>query len=164
MNQKLVAAVGVFFLLFSVNKTNAVEELSAADLESYCAFFLEQEDGVDGQFCIRYIQGFIDDAVALEEPVLLKAEAEFERKETCGEGAARVRGVSAADRAERYSGFCLSDPVSLRGVVTLFINNLRTTKLAADAMARAVVHSSLRETIPMARLPTTDIRALYEYY
>jgi hypothetical protein len=162
MNQKLIGLVGVFFLVLTVNKTSAVEEFSAVDLEPYCAFLLEQADSVDGQFCIGYIQGFVGGAVAIEEPVLLKAEAEFEKKDTCGERAARIRGVSAADRAEHYPGFCLDDHVSLREVVTIVVSNLRTTKLVADAMARAAVFSSLLKTSPVARLPTTRIRARYE--
>ena len=148
MNQKLMGMICVFFLVFTVNKTNAVEALSAVELKSHCVFLPEQTESVDGQFCIRYIQGFIDGAVATDERVLLNVEAELEQKETFTERATRVRGVGLRDRAARYAEFCLGDPVSLREVVSNVVDDLKATKLVADAMARNVVYTSVRKHYP----------------
>ena len=52
------------------------------------------------------------------------------------------------DRAERYAEFCLGDPVSLLDVVTRVVDDLKASKLVADAMARTVVYASLRKHYP----------------
>lgn len=148
MGRKLLCAISMFVLLVTVSKVNAVEPLSAIELASHCKFFPEQADSTDGQFCIRYIQGFIDGAVATDERVLINVETEFEKKETYAERAARVRGVGLRDRAARYAEFCLGDPILLREVVTYVVDDLKATKLVADAMARTVVYTSLRKHYP----------------
>ena len=135
-------------LLASVNNANAVEPLSAIELASHCKVFPEQSASTDGQFCIRYIQGFIDGAVATDERVLTNVEAEFEKRETYSERAARVRGMGVRDRAARYAEFCLGDPVSLREVVSHVVNDLKASKLVDEAMARTVVYTSLRKHYP----------------
>lgn len=148
MGQKILCTVSILFLLASANTVNAVEPLSAIALASHCKVLPEQADNIDGQFCIRYIQGFIDGAVATDERVLLNVEAEFEKKETYTERATRVRGLGLRDRAERYAEFCLGDPVSLREVVTRVVGDLKASNLVADAMARTVVYASLRKHYP----------------
>ena len=47
----------------------AVEALSTAELMSHCDHYAEPNADEDRIFCIRYIQGFIDGAVATDEPV-----------------------------------------------------------------------------------------------
>lgn len=148
MGKKLFCTISILVLHVSASNVNAVEPLSAIELASHCKVLPEQAESIDGQFCTRYIQGFIDGAVATDERVLLNVEAEFEKKETYAERAARVRGVGAIDRAARYAEFCLGDPVSLREVVTLVVNDLKASKLVADAMARTVVYTSLRKHYP----------------
>ena len=138
----------MLIFLASVNNVNAVEPLSAIELVSHCNVFPKQVDSTDGQFCIRYIQGFIDGAVATDERVLLNVEAEFEMRETYSERAARVRGIGIRDRAARYAEFCLGDPISLREVVSLVVNDLKADTLVAEAMARTVVYTSLRKHYP----------------
>lgn len=148
MSQKLFCTIGILIFLVSINKASAVEPLSAIELASHCKVLPEETDSIDGQFCVRYIQGFIDGAVATDERVLLNVEAEFEKKETYAERAARVRGVGLSDRAARYAEFCLGDPVSLREVVNLVVADLKASKLVHDAMARTVVYTSLRKHYP----------------
>lgn len=145
MVQKLQCTISILFLLVSVNKVNAVEPLSAIELASHCKVLPEQAKTIDGQFCIRYIQGFIDGAVATDERVLLNLEAEFENKETFAERAARTRGAGLRERAARYAEFCLGDPVSLRDVVSRVVDDLKASDLAEDVMARTVVYTSLRK-------------------
>lgn len=148
MGHKLLCMVGILALLASANHVNAVEPLSAIALASHCKVLPGQADNVDGQFCIRYIQGFIDGAVATDARVLRNIEAEFEKQETYTERATRVRGLGLRDRAERYAEFCLGDPVSLLDVVTRVVDDLKASKLVADAMARTVVYASLRKHYP----------------
>ncbi|MFQ3199254.1 MAG: hypothetical protein ACI81A_002988, partial [Paraglaciecola sp.] len=45
--------------LMSATTANAVEVLSSQELASHCALLSTEPDGVDGQSCVRYIQGFI---------------------------------------------------------------------------------------------------------
>jgi hypothetical protein len=148
MSQKLLCAIGIFVLLASISKVNSVERLSAEELVSHCEFFPEQAASVDGQFCIRYIQGFIDGAVATDERVLLNVEAELDKTETYLERAARVRGVSLPDRAAQYAEFCLGEPESLQKVVVHVVEDLKASMVAADAMAQTVVYASLRKNYP----------------
>ena len=148
MSQKLLCAISIFVLLASINKVNAVERLSATELASHCQFLPEHAASVDGQFCIRYIQGFIDGAVATDERVLLNVEAELGKPETYVERAARVRGVSLPDRAAQYAELCLGEPESLQKVVDHVVDDLNASSLAADAMARTVVYTSLRKNYP----------------
>ncbi|MFQ3323815.1 MAG: hypothetical protein ACI90U_001638 [Pseudomonadales bacterium] len=148
MSQKLLCTIGIFVLLASINKVNSVERLSASELVSHCEFSSKQAASVDGQFCIRYIQGFIDGAVATDERVLLNVEAELDKTETYVERAARVRGVSSPDRAAQCAELCLGEPESLQKVVGHVVDDLKTSSLAADAMARTVVYGSLRKSYP----------------
>lgn len=148
MGQKLIRIISILVVHLSASSVHAVEPLSAIELASHCKFFPEQAESVDGQFCVRYIQGFIDGAVATDERVLFNVEAEFDKKETYAERAARVRGVSNIDRAARYAEFCLGDPVSLREVVTAVVNDIKTGKLVSEAMARTTVYASLRKNYP----------------
>ena len=148
MTQKLLCMISILIFLASANSVNAVEQLSAIDIASQCKALPEQADSIDGQSCTRYIQGFIDGTVATDVGVLINVEAELEKKETYAERAARVRGVGTVDRAARYAEFCLGDPVSLQQVVTLVVNDLKASKLVAEAMARTVVYSSLRKHYP----------------
>jgi hypothetical protein len=148
MGQKLFCTISSVILLAGVSKVSAVESLSAIELASHCKFFPEQADSIDGEFCIRYIQGFIDGAIATDERVLLNIEAELEKEETYSERAARVRGIGLRDRAARYAEFCLGDPVSLREVVSRVVSDLKASNLVVEAMAGTVVYTSLRKHYP----------------
>lgn len=148
MDKKLFRLIGILILQASISSVHAVESLSAVELAAHCKVFPEHEESIDGQFCIRYIQGFIDGAVATDERVLLNAEAELDKEETYAERAARVRGVSTIDRAAHYAEFCLGNPVSLREVVAFVASDLKVSEPVADATARTVVYTSLRKHYP----------------
>ncbi len=138
-------------LLFPVPYAGSVEVLSARELVSHCIAFPDAVDTADGQYCIRYIQGFIDGAVATDARVLINLEAEYERKETFSERATRVRAPNREmyERAAGYAEYCLGDPVSLRDVVGKVVNDLNTRKhLEAEVTARDVVYASLRKHYP----------------
>jgi hypothetical protein len=148
MSQKLLCAIGIFVLLASVSKVNSVERLSTEELVSHCEFSPEQAAGVDGQFCIHYVQGFIDGPMATDERMLLNIEAKLDKTETYLGRAALVHGASLPDRAAQYAEFRLDEPESLQKVVGHVVDDLKATSFAADAMARAVVYASLRKNYP----------------
>jgi hypothetical protein len=149
------AAVGTLVLataLLADAPARAVEVLSAGELASHCARLETDPDGVDGQYCIRYIQGFIDGAVATDTRVMLNAETGTTQEETFTERAMRTRAPSRADRfrAARLAGFCLGDPLPLREVVDVVVADLAelTGDAASAEPAMEVVYASLREHYP----------------
>ena len=144
----LCACVAMACML-AVPVVQAVEVLSAKELASHCALLKTDPDGVDGQYCIRYIQGFIDGAVATDVRVMLNAEQALNREETYSERAMRTRLPSRADnlRAAGLAGFCLGDPVQLRDVVDAVVSDLANNN-AQDAPAMEVVDASLQLHFP----------------
>ena len=103
----------------------AIEVLTASELASHCAVLPQQQDSADGQYCIRYVQGFIDGAVATDAQVMLAADEQ--RKESFTERAYRTRAPSHLDRqrAARLAGFCLGDPLPLFDVVERVVADLK---------------------------------------
>jgi hypothetical protein len=86
----------------------AVEKLSTDELASHCVHYLNDPDGTDGTFCVRYIQGFIDGAVATDERVTYNVAAEYERTESFSERAMRTRLGPRLQRFPSYfAEFCL---------------------------------------------------------
>lgn len=142
----LVFGVG----LLGAPETRAVEVLSAEELASHCVAFPDDADGVDGQYCIRYIQGFIDGAVATDVRVMLNIEAE--RSETFTERAMRTRMIdrNSQQRAAGYAEFCLGDPIPLVEVVSKIVADLneRTKAMDTAGTARDAVYESLRRHYP----------------
>ena len=151
MNRYLVAVIAFACGVFASTEAEAVEILSAEELASHCAEFHEDPQGVDGEYCVRYIQGFIDGAVATDVRVMLNMEAEQE-KETFSERAKRTRMIdrNSLTRAAGYAEFCLGDPVPLVEVVEKVIVDLDERVKATDSSgtARDVVYESLRRHYP----------------
>ena len=153
MKSRLTASLFLFFIpLLLANTARAVEVLSAVELAGHCKAFPEAKSSSDGVYCIRYIQGFIDGAVATDVRVMINVEAETKRAETIKERALRTRLPSRSDsrRASGYAEFCLGDPVPLEEVVGKVVNDL--TKLVGSntgpGSARDSVYKSLREHYP----------------
>ena len=148
-----VAALGV------CERVAAVEALSTDELISHCAVWEEDPDGADGVFCVRYIQGFIDGAVATDERVTYNVADEYDRDETFKQRAVRTRlGRSLARYGPSfYAEFCLGEPVPLRAVVELVIGDLLDSETAARSpLARDVVYRTLREQYPCEQPPDRD--------
>ena len=57
----------------------AVEALSTEELISHCAIYGDDPDGEDGIFCVRYIQGFIDDVAVGIKVIPETAESQKEK-------------------------------------------------------------------------------------
>lgn len=138
-------------LLTPVRDAQAVEPLSIGELALHCEHYSEDPDSKDGIFYMRYIQGFIDGAVATDERVLLNVEAEYGRKETYAEKAARVRygRRTLRDRAARYAEFCLGEPIPLKEVVEKVVGHLEGRELTDNLLpSLGVVYSVLRKEYP----------------
>ena len=99
-----VIATGLVFIALAIapqHEASAVEPLSATELASHCKYFKSAPEGVDGIFCIRYVQGFIDGAIATDERVTLNVAEEYHKEESFSERATRIR---LGQRMESYGG------------------------------------------------------------
>jgi hypothetical protein len=129
----------------------AVEALETSELVSHCKNYYTGEDTVDGTFCVRYIQGFIDGAVATDERVTLSVSDEYARNETFTERATRTRIGTRVKLygASVYAGYCLGDPLPLRDVVRKVIADLEDAdKVSANPLARDLVYMTLVSEYP----------------
>jgi len=139
----------LFSLLATAPGLRAVEVLTVRELVSHCQLMEAEPQGVDAQYCIRYIQGFIDGAVVTDVRVLLNAETAPNRSESFSERAKRTRAPSLTDqfRAARLAGFCLGDPLPLQDVVDVVVLDLVALNIddTAESPARGAVYASLRE-------------------
>ena len=144
-------AIGIIALSASAGDALAVEALSTEELISHCAVYEEDPDGEDGIFCVRYIQGFIDGAVATDERVTYNVADEYDREETFTERAIRTRLGSRIDRygPSYYAEFCLGEPVPLAEVARVVIADLmKLDDLDGYELARDVVYMTLRREYP----------------
>lgn len=129
----------------------AVEALSTEELVSHCDRYYDEDAEEDRVFCIRYIQGFIDGAVATDERVTRNVAMEYEKEETFSERAKRTRVGSRLERygATVYAEYCLGDPVPLREVVEHVVEDSSDKALiAANPLARDLVYKTLRTHYP----------------
>ena len=134
-----------------VSEAEAVEALSTEELISHCAIYGDDPDGEDGIFCVRYIQGFIDGAVATDERVTYNVAAEYDKKESFTERAIRTRVGSRIERygPSYYAEFCLGDPVPLADVVDVVVADLLSLdNFEGRENARDVVYTTLRREYP----------------
>ena len=128
----------------------AVEALSTEELVSHCVKYEQDPESVDGVFCVRYIQGFIDGAVATDERVTNNVADEYDREETFSERATRTRLGSRLERFRTYyAEFCLGEPVPLKTVVEIIVTDLDDAqRIANQPLARDFVYATLRMQFP----------------
>ncbi len=130
----------------------AVESLSSKELAGHCVHYPEAPDGKDAIFCVRYIQGFIDGAIATDERVMINVAAEYEKEETFSERAIRVRSPSRGlwrYGPTAYAEFCVGEPITLKEVVEHVVNDLLNRKFLEEALlARDAVYAVLRRDYP----------------
>ena len=129
----------------------AVEPLSTAELVSHCDKYYDEQATEDRVFCVRYIQGFIDGAVATDERVAENVAKEYEKEESFSQRAARTRIGNRLDRfgSSVYADFCLGDPVPLKEVVEHVVADAQSEELvAASPLARDLVYRTLRQHYP----------------
>ena len=132
------------------SNANAVEALSTEELVSHCIYYEENPESVDGVFCVRYIQGFIDGAVATDERVTNNVADEYDRDESFSERAIRTRlGRRVEDFGTYYAEFCLGEPLPLKTVVDLIVADLgNTQRIENQPLARDFVYTTLRMQFP----------------
>jgi hypothetical protein len=150
-------AIGTLIITIAAGNAQAVEALSTEELISHCAVYDEDPDGKDGIFCVRYIQGFIDGAVATDERVAYNVADEYGRDETPTERAIRARLGARIDRfgSSFYAEFCLGEPLPLAEVASKVITDLlKLESLEGRELARDVVYETLRREYPCK----TDVR------
>ena len=136
-------------LLMPLQGARAVEILSVGELALHCAHYSADPDNKDGIFCMRYIQGFIDGAVATDERVTYNVSARYTKSESYAERATRTRGVFMPRYATYYAEFCLGDPVPLQDVVGKVVAHLGGREFADEQLpARGVVYDVLRSEYP----------------
>jgi hypothetical protein len=150
MNIKTLPITALALLLLS-DPAESVEPLSTPELAEHCAFYLEDREGKDAIFCVRYVQGFIDGAVATDARVLENIATEFDEDKTFSERAIRSRIGTRINRRGPtvYADFCLGEPDSLEEVVEKVVDDLANRKvLDEDLLARDAVFSTLRREYP----------------
>ena len=149
--KSLGCAIGIVVIMAAASDARAVEALSTEELISHCAIYERDPEGEDGIFCVRYIQGFIDGAVATDERVTYNVANEYDRDETFTERAIRTRLGSRIDRfgPSYYAEFCLGEPVPLAEVARVVIADLlELDDLEGRELARDVVYATLRTHYP----------------
>lgn len=158
MRTGIVTAVGLSLCLICAPGARAVEALSTAELKSHCDQFSVAPDGEDGIFCVRYIQGFIDGAVATDGRVAQNVADEYEKDESFTQRAARTRLGNRLSRfgPSYYAEFCLGDPVPLATVVQVVVESLADLDLVQEnALARDIVYRTLRLSFPCEAGPVS---------
>lgn len=143
--------IAIFLLFALVDRAESVEPLSTPELAEHCAFYHEDREGKDAIFCVRYVQGFIDGAVATDARVLENIATEFDDDETFADRAIRSRIGSRISRRGPtvYADFCLGEADSLEAVVENVVDDLANRQvLDKDLLARDAVFSTLRRAYP----------------
>jgi len=138
-------------LLVAAPTARAVEALSTGELMSHCEKYYDEQAREDRVFCMRYIQGFIDGAVATDERVTRNVVGEYDKDESFSERAARTRIGTRLERygASVYADFCLGDPVPLKEVVEHVVQDATDPqRVAANPLARELVYQTIREHYP----------------
>ncbi len=142
-----ITALSVFLV---VSHANAVEPLSTKELASHCSHYEKDPEGKDAVFCVRYIQGFIDGAVATDERVVSNITTENSREETFSERAMRTRlGKIKLYGSTYYADFCLGEPVRLKEIVSKVVEDLDNSAITnQELLARNVVYQTVRKYYP----------------
>jgi hypothetical protein len=98
--------------LMLIPTAHAVEILPPKKSASHCVLLTANPEGVDDQYCVRYIQGFSDGAVAADAQVMLNAENAIAGDGTFAERAIRTRipGRVNRSRAAKLADFRLGEP------------------------------------------------------
>jgi hypothetical protein len=150
MNVKILL-ISAMALLLLAERASSVEPLSTPELAEHCALYYEDRDGKDAIFCVRYVQGFIDGAVATDARVLENVASQFDEDESFSDRAIRNRiGSRIRLRGPTvYADFCLGEADSLEEVVEKVVDDLGNRKvLDEDLLARDAVFSTLRREYP----------------
>lgn len=145
---------GLFLMLMGLlvaPDAKSVEALSTMELMSHCDKYYDESAREDRIFCVRYIQGFIDGAVATDEKVTQNVVGEYDNEESFSERAARTRIGRRLERfgSSVYAEFCLGDPIPLKEVVEHVVEDATDPeRVSRNPLARDLVYETLREHYP----------------
>ncbi len=150
VTQYLAFMIALGFALDS----RAIEVLSVHELVSHCEYLESDPKDTNPEYCIRYIQGFVDGAVETDERIMQDLTSAGKGGETLTERAKRTRMPrrGAYDRPGSLAGFCLGDPLPLRELVDTVVADLVALDVGdtAQSPARVAVDDSLRRHYPCA--------------
>ena len=146
----ITACITSTSLLLPFSVVEAVEPLSTAELASHCSHYAKDPEGVDAVFCVRYIQGSIDGAIATDEKVATNAIEQSNGNESFSERALCTRKArQISNDPTYYAEFCLGTSVPLKSVVEKIIINFGNRKHnSKEVSARDAVYHILRNEYP----------------
>ncbi len=148
-------SIGAFLLisLIHIPTTYALNTMTTKALAAHCTQLKSAPESINAQFCVGYIQGFIDGAIAIDDRVMLNNTESSGKKSTFTERAMRTRlpGINARSQ---LAEFCLDRGLPIRSIVDTVIEdltaNLATSdiKAAGDKPAMEAVYQSLIKNYP----------------
>ncbi|MGD2170752.1 MAG: Rap1a/Tai family immunity protein [Gammaproteobacteria bacterium] len=147
----LAAAAVLALVTYPDQNTRAVEPLASGEFASHCINYRSAPEGIDGIFCVRYIQGFIDGAVVTDERVMMNVSDQYSEEETFAQRAIRTRLGTDLERfgGSYFAEFCLGEPIPLAEVVEHVVNRLEEIDFKPQTrLAREFVYQVLREDYP----------------
>jgi len=147
----LATAAVLVLIAYPHQNAEAVNPLSSEDFASHCIEYRAAPESDDGIFCVRYIQGFIDGAVATDERVTKNVVAEYAEEETFAQRAIRTRLGNNLNRfgASYFAEFCLGEPIALAEVVDHVVTRLERADFKPQTpLARVFVYQVLRDDYP----------------
>jgi len=147
----LAISVVLASVVYPYREVQAVEKLSSEEFASHCIEYRQNPESSDGIFCVRYIQGFIDGAVATDERVTMNVVEEYSKDETFTQRAIRTRLGSNLEYygASYFAEFCLGEPVPLAEVVDHVVTRLEQLDFNPQVpLARDFVYQVLRDDYP----------------
>lgn len=147
---RLIKIIFIFIAALVSHSVFAVESLTSEELASHCKNYSQNPSSNDGIFCERYIQGFVDGAMATDVAVAFNVSKLYDEDATVTQRAMRTRLGSRLKRyGSYYAEFCLDDPVELKDIVNKVTDELANTKINDDDMlARNFVFRVLRRHYP----------------
>lgn len=137
------------FMTISLNAP-AYEALKLRELALHCKALESKPESADAQYCVRYIQGFVDGALETDERILKDVETNAMSAFTQRAMDTRMTGHGATNRFGSVAGFCFQDSVPLNEVVNKVVSDLIALDKGekANMPARIAVDDSLRDHYP----------------
>ncbi len=149
----LRCALACLWLTISMSyaeNSRAFEVLTLHELVVHCEQLDAKPDSIDGAYCLRYIQGFIDGAIETDTRILKSLTNDSKGGFTERATRTRIPGRSSSDRPGELAGFCLDDSLPLRDVVNTVVADLIVLdkREKSTTLARVAVDDSLRQHYP----------------
>ena len=146
----IIISLSLLVSVCFVPNTKALEVLTLHELVVHCKELKSKPESADAQYCLRYIQGFIDGALETDIRILRDFKSDSKSSLTQRAIETRMPGREANLRFGSLAGFCLADPLPLREVVDKVVADLNALDKGekANMPARIAVDDSLRSHYP----------------